>query len=148
MELKSNVKTVEMLEDICKNLVERELAEDVTEVVNVEEVPRGFSVKKYQIFVKDPEDVFGNPKRVNVRFWYLRPRKVEGLETDITPDHAIIKITKEGFDAIMQSLTVLELLKGLNFKLNGDAKVNAEEMKKLVETMIKSKETVEIDQEL
>lgn len=148
MELRSNVKTVEQLEAICKSLVEQGLAEDVTDSTTLDAIPKGFKVKKYQVFVRDPEDFFNlSPKRVNVRFWYLMKHKVEGIEEDISLDKAIVKISTEGLHAILQSLTVLSLLKDLNIHVNGDKKINTEAVQQILEkTLQTTRKDVEINE--
>lgn len=149
MELNSNVKTIEFFEAFCKELVKEGAAQDITATADVDDAPpKGFEAHKYQIFVKNPEDVLDiDPLRVNVRFWYLKKVRVKtdmGYK-EIDPDKGTLKISYKGAMAIMHSATVLSKLEKLNIKMDG--KLTADILENIIKNELKVKETVEIEEE-
>lgn len=148
MELNSNVKTIEFFETFCKELVKEGAAQDITATADIEDAPpKGFEAHKYQVFVKDPEDVLNiNPFRVNVRFWYLRKVKVkvDGGYREIDTDKGTLKISHAGLSAIIHSATVGSKLEKLNIKMNG--KLSSDILEKILKSALNVKETVEIDE--
>ena len=148
MELNSNVKTIEFFETFCKTLVQEGTAEDITATMDVEDAPpKGFEAHKYQVFVKDPEDILGvDIFRVNVRFWYLKKVRVkaDGGYSEIDADKGTIKISYKGLVAIMQSATVLSKLDKLNIKMNGN--LSSEMLENIIKNALNVKEKVEIEE--
>ncbi|MCJ7805199.1 hypothetical protein MUP46_00965 [Patescibacteria group bacterium] len=145
IEFTSNHHGIRVLENACKELVRTGAAKCVKdsrdgdfeterytndESKQEELKDRNFGVAVYrQYIIRVGRGLMFMPHVADIRFWYDERRKIAG-----------IKISEESLIAIMQSTTVVNLLRKLDISLGGekDGKITLEKVTSLLtKTMIK-----------
>lgn len=149
IELFGTIYVIQTVEEWCQILVNKKqavLVHDSSKYVKkldgmLDHANDNFNVKVYKAGVSDRDhsreadyQVFVGKsfetKNVNVRFWY-----------DKRSEKAGIKITREGFELILKSMTVVGLLRQLSKKVtkNGTDEVDIDLVKDVLTEMIKAK---------
>jgi len=142
LEFYSSTYSVNKWEEFCLNLVKLGLATNYKEPVKDVEIKTqtsGYDLERaYQLFVKPSDYGFGG--RVNVRFWYNNRTNGEGFKVD----QACWKISQEGLDTLLESMTLVSILTKHGIRLRGKGgKIQLNELTRLANILDQDIETVE-----
>ena len=152
MEFVSTCYSIQTIEEVCKVLVAKKHARILHDSSKYLKTPDGridhpgnkFNVKQYEIEAHDHQEanyqIFVGKSfeavDVNVRFWY-----------DKRIDKAGVKISRQGLNLLLKSMTVVGLLRQLNMKVtnNGNDEVNLDLVKDVLVQAIKIKADKDVE---